>query len=111
MSNFILQQRSLTVIELTDERRGAYSLDTAAQHAGIHPDLLRYYCRAGLLGDARFQSEAEPVFDDAAIYELRRIEHYRRHLGVNLSALPVVLGMVREIEMLRSDLQFRRKHS
>lgn len=111
MSDFILQQHSLTVIQVNEGKSPAYSLDTAAQHAGIHPELLRYYCRAGLLSDRRFQTEPEPVFDDEAIYELQRIEHYRRKLGVNLSALPVVLDLLREIEALRNDLRFRQKHS
>ncbi len=53
-------------------------------------------------------SEQELVFDDDALYDLRRIKHYRRLHGVNLRALPVVFGLLREIESLRAELRFRR---
>lgn len=108
MSNFVLvEQHTLTAIEVTVDRQ-TYSLDDAARLAEVHPDLLRYYCRTGLLGDDRMQSEQEPVFDDNALYELRRIEHYRRHHGVNLRSLPLFFGLLREIENLHAELRFLR---
>ncbi len=106
MSDFVLVERlSLTVIEVPTGSREVYSLDDTARLADVHPELLRYYCASGLLGEHRTQKEREPVFDDDAIYELRRIEHYRRHHHVNLRALPLVLGLLREIESVRAKLQ------
>ena len=109
MSDFVLvEQHSLTVVEVTAGEGAAYSLDTAAHLADVHPDLLRHYCQAGLLGKDRVSTGKEPVFDDDALYELRRIEHYRRHHNVNLHALPLVIGLLREIEGLRDELRLNR---
>ncbi len=109
MSDFVLvEEHSLTVVEVVAADRHTYSLEDAARMADVHPDLLRHYCQAGLLGEDRVQGEQEPVFDDDALYELRRIEHYRRHHGVNLRALPLVFGLLREIESLHAELRFLR---
>ena len=110
MSNFILvEQQSLTVTEFSANNQQQYSLDEAAQHTAVHPDLLRYYCRAGLLGEGRMDAETDPSFDDDCLYEIRRIEHYRHHHSVNLRALPLLLGLLREIDRLRSELHFLRQ--
>ena len=59
MSNFVLvEQHSLTMIEVTAADRHTYSLDDAARLADVHPDLLLHYCRVGLLGDHRVQGDA-----------------------------------------------------
>ena len=109
MSNFVIvEQHSLTITEFGTASQQQYSLEEASQHTSVHPDLLRYYCRAGLLGKARLDSE-EPTFDDACLYEIRRIEHYRHEHSVNLRALPLVLGLLREIESLRREIAFLRE--
>ena len=109
MSNFVLvEQQSLTVIKVTAGEGATYSLDTAAQLADVHPDLLRHYCQAGLLGEDRASTDKEQIFDDDALYELRRVEHYRRHHHVNLHVLPLVIGLLREVESLRDELRFNR---
>ena len=110
MSNFVIvEQHSLTITEFGTTGPQQYSLEEASQHTAVHPDLLRYYCRAGLLGETRMDSEEEPNFDDACLYEIRRIEHYRHHHSVNLRALPLVLGLLREIDSLRRELNFLRE--
>ena len=110
MSNFVIvEQLSLTVTEFGTASQQQYSLEEASQHTAVHPDLLRYYCRAGLLGKARMETEEEPTFDDACLYDIRRIEHYRHHHSVNLRALPLVLGLLREIDSMRRELNFLRE--
>jgi hypothetical protein len=81
-----------------------YSIEAAAELVGIHPELVRYYCSRGFLGAV---SPDKPVFDDDAIYELRRIEHYRRHHGVSRRALPVISELLREVQRLEAELRFR----
>ncbi len=85
-----------------------YSLQTAAELAGVHPDMLRHYCRLGLFGEARAQPDAEPVFDDDALYELRRFEHYRQKQGVNRKTLRLICSLWREVDRLQTELRFLR---
>lgn len=106
MSDFVLvKKHTLAVVSVPMEQQ-AYSVEEASQMADVHPDLVRYYCRAGLLG--KQGDGQEWVLDDEALYDLRRIEHYRRHHRVNLRALPLLFGMLREIESLRAELRFMR---
>lgn len=109
MSDFIFsEQHALTVIRMADGGPSVYSLETAARLTGVHPELLRYYCRQGLLGRDRATPDEEPEFDDDALYEVRRIEHFRRHHGVNRQALPVLCELWRTVDRLKRELRFLR---
>ena len=83
-----------------------FSLDAAAQYTGVHPDLLRYYCRAGLIEATSGAWEDELFLDGNALQEVRRIEHYRRHLGVGRRALPLVCELRRAAERQHIELHF-----
>jgi len=85
-----------------------FSLETAAGLTGVHPEMLRYYCRLGLLGPGRAEGVREPVFDEEALHEVRRIEHYRRHLAVSRQALPLVCELRREAERQHIEIHFLR---
>ena len=85
-----------------------YFLEEAARLSDLHPEMLRYYCRLGLCGEARAQPAAELVFDDDALYELRRFEHYRRHHGVDRQTLRLICSLKREVERLQAELRFLR---
>jgi DNA-binding transcriptional MerR regulator len=108
VSDFILIQQQTVALSQVQFGQQTYSLDEAAVHADVHPDLIRYYCRSGLLGEDRVLLESQPVFDDQALYDLRMVEHYRRHHGVNFRALPLVCRLLREIEGLHAELRFLR---
>lgn len=108
MSDVVFSQSCLVLVRSVETGRSLYSLDAASRLTQVHPDLLQHYCRIGLLGEARTNAGAEPVFDDNTLYEVRRIEHFRRHHGVNLRALPLVCHLSREIERLQTELRFLR---
>ena len=102
------EKYSLTVVSVTEAGPMTYPLEAVARLAGVHPEMLRYYCRLGLFGEARARPEAELVFDDDALYELRRFEHYRRHHGVNRQTLRLICDLWRELERLETELRFLR---
>jgi|SRR5664279_2175560 DNA-binding transcriptional MerR regulator len=108
MSEVVFFQHSLVLVRSVESGQAPYSLAAAARLTEVHPDMLQHYCRIGLLGEARMSPDAEPVFDDNALYEVRRIEHLRRHHAVNLRALPLVCQLSREIERLHAELRFLR---
>ena len=82
------------------------SLLAAAELTGVHPELLRYYCRLGVIEAHRDGTEGDPTFDEYALQEVRRLEHYRRHLGVCRRALPLLCALRREGERLHIELRF-----
>ncbi len=110
MINFIFYTNpTLTLACLPDGVPAGYSLETAADLCGVHPEVLRHYCQLGLFGEARANPMAAPVFDDTALYELRRVEHYRRHHGVNHQSLRLICDLWREVERLQAELRFLRR--
>jgi hypothetical protein len=102
------KRRKLTVITVTQTVRASYSLEEAARLAGISPEILKDYCQLGLFGPERARSRRKPTFDDDALYELRRFEHYRRYHGVNRRTLHLLWELWREVDRLRAELRFRR---
>lgn len=100
---------SLTLLRVNEAGPATYSLETAASLAGVHPEMLRYYCQLGIFGEARARPGTELIFDDDAIYELRRFEHYRRHHGVDRKTLRLISRLWREIERLQTEVRFLRR--
>ena len=102
------EKYSLTLIRVRMASPATYSLETVARLTGVHPEMVRYYCRLGLLGEARSRAEAEPIFDDDALYELRQFEAYRRHHGVDRQTMRLICGLRREVERLQAEVRFLR---
>jgi DNA-binding transcriptional MerR regulator len=94
-------------VRVSAAETATYSLAEAASLTGVRPDVLRYYCRAGLLGRERAIT-ANPTFDDSALYEVRRIERWRRDFGVTRRALPLFCELWRQVERLQSEVRFLR---
>lgn len=99
---------SLTLVRLPEVRPEHYTIETAARLAGIHPEMLRYYCRLGVLGEERAQPEIEPILDDDALYELRRFEYYRQQHRVDRQTLRLICHLRREVERLEAEIRFLR---
>jgi DNA-binding transcriptional MerR regulator len=97
---------ALTLVCASPDAPTLYSLEAAAGLTGVHPEMLRYYCRLGLLEARRSVWGEELLFDEDALSEVRRIEHYRRHLGVHRRALPLICELRRASERQHIELRF-----
>jgi len=102
------EQTSLMLVCVTEAAPTTYSLDVAAGLAGIHPEMLRYYCRLGLFGESPVGPGTELIFDDDALCKLRRFENYRRNHGMNRKTLRLIFSLFRDIEILQTELRFLR---
>ena len=101
------QSYSLTLVFVGGTLPAArYSIEVTARLAGLHPELLRHYCRLGFFGEARAHPDIEPIFDDDGLYEVRRFEHYRRVHGIKRKTLGMISGLWREIERLQAEVRF-----
>jgi hypothetical protein len=99
---------SLTVLRGAAVGPATYTLEIVAELTGVHPELLRHYCRLGLFGAGRARSTDDPIFDDDALYELRRLEAYRRDHRVDRPTLRLIAGLRREVERLQAEVRFLR---
>jgi len=61
-----------------------------------------------LLGEIRAEMEHEPTFDEEAIHEVLRIEHYHRHFAVGRQALPLICELRREAVRKNIEIGFLR---
>ena len=100
---------SWSLVLVTAARPAAYSLEDAAALAGVRPEMLRHYCQLGLFGAARARPGSELVFDDNALYELRRFEHYRRQHKLSRKTVRLICGLWHEVERLQAELRFLRR--
>jgi DNA-binding transcriptional MerR regulator len=97
-----------TLACLPPDVAAGYSLPAVSRLTGVHPAMLGYYCRLGLIDCVFVDPVLGLVFGRAALDEIRRIEHYRRDLGVRRKALGLVCELWREGQRLHIDLHFLR---
>jgi len=87
-----------------------YSLDVAAQLAGVPRRSILIYCRAGLVRSIFQPPYGVMAFTEEAIHTVRRIEHVRATHGPDLTLLKALFDLLEEVEQLRSELRFLREH-
>jgi hypothetical protein len=106
-TNFVFYANpALTLVCVPARAPALFSLEAAAALTGVHPELLQYYCRLGVIERFDDGPAGEPTFDENALHEVRRVEHYRRHLGVCRRALPLLCELRREGERQQIELSF-----
>lgn len=85
-----------------------YSLEGVMHLTGASRRSVLVYCRAGLVRP-RGDGEKEPmVFDDEAVYTIRRIEFLRTERGINLEGVRMIFELNRELRRLQEELRFLR---
>ncbi|MDD2676629.1 MAG: hypothetical protein PHP75_04085 [Methylacidiphilaceae bacterium] len=63
-----------------------YSAAALAELTGVHPEMVLCYWRLGLL-QAEEQKPQDPLFDDDALFLLKRLEQLRKEYSLSLRAL------------------------
>jgi len=84
------------------KKRHELTLDALAVRAGLHPALVRRYIEFGLIEPVEREG-AMPLFDDAAVPRLRRINRLRQGLGINLAGVSVVLDLLDRMSALKRE--------
>ena len=83
-------------------------LTAASDLSGVHPDLIRDLCYAGYLHPRVTGSDDNWLFDDDAVYTLRRIHELREVKGVNLRGVRVILDLTRQLLEVERELKYLR---
>ena len=83
-------------------RRTGLSPDAFAERTGLHPDLARKLVALGLL-DAHRYAGGEMSFDPSEVTHAARIQRLRTGLGLNYSAIGLVLDLLDRIERLENS--------
>lgn len=85
---------------MNPEDDAAYSLEIVARLSGVDAELVMRYREEGLIHPL---PGCDDRFDDEAVRTLRRIEHLRSTYGVNDNGLRLILGLLEDVERLRSE--------
>lgn len=71
---------------LYQSSRSRYSASSLADLAEIHPEMVLCYWKLGLLR-AEGEGKQDPLFDDDALFLVKRLEELRRDYHLSLRAL------------------------
>jgi len=82
-----------------------YSLDAAAQFAGISRHALLVYCRTGLVRPVLQPPYDVMAFTGEAIQTVRRIQHVQATYGIGVAWIKTMLCLLEEVERLRSEVR------
>jgi chaperone modulatory protein CbpM len=85
-------------------RRPGWPLEEFCAAVGLHPQLVRRYVALGLLAPER-DTAGELWFDPGQLARVGRIQRLRGGLGLNYTALGVVLDLLTRIEELEGALR------
>jgi len=87
-----------------DPDRGVYMISVAAELAGMHPQTLRIYESRGLIQPKRSPKNT-PLYSQADVDRLRRIQELTSELGMNLAGVEKVFELEEELERMRRRLR------
>ena len=93
-------RRYQIIVVRTEPQR--FTIESLAERAGMHPDMVRCFVEVGLIEPLDRQSSSWS-FDDAAVLRLRTIERLRRSLGINLAGIAVVMDLLDRVSALQRE--------
>lgn len=85
------------------EHEPVFQISVVARMVGLHQQTIRTYERVGLVQPARSGGNTR-LYSRADVERLRQVVRLVNDLGVNLAGVEVILGLLRQIEELRAEL-------
>lgn len=81
------------------DEQATYTLEVVAEITGVSSQAILLYQEKGLL--------RSPDYDDDAVHTLRRIDYLRTTCEANLTGLKLMLDLLEQVELLRSELRIK----
>ena len=86
-----------------------YTVEAVARITRISADEIIVYTRAGYVSPLPSGNQADLLFDEEAIHQLRHIAFLVSEYGVNREGLRVLANLLKEVERLREEVRFLRE--
>ena len=106
-SEFQFEAHYVEVQTVNPEAGKLLSLATVAKAVSLPPEQIQTLSERGLIRSFPGQESAEPMFDDDAIFWLRRLKSLQAQGAINTAAVDVFLELLQEVERLRRELRAR----
>jgi DNA-binding transcriptional MerR regulator len=103
-------QTSLTLELFQPKPNVLYSLDATAHLSGVSRRSILIYYRTGLIQPVFQPPYGVMKFTEEAIYTIRQIDRLRSVHGLDLTWLKTMFDLCNEVERLRTEVRFLRKH-
>lgn len=88
--------------------RERVTLDGLAARTKLHPALIERFVEYGLIEPAE-RAGAHMLFDVDCVARVSKIERLRRHLGVNLASVGVILDLLDRMNRLEQEVERLRR--
>ena len=95
--------RALQVFE--PDSRAVYTIEATAHLVHLPRRMILVYCKHGLISPVVDAACGGYSFNDEAIRNLRRIEYLRTVCGINLVGIKMILRLMNEAELLRTEMR------
>ena len=86
-----------------------YTVEAVARITHISAEEIIIYTRAGYVTPLPSGNQADLLFDEEAIHQLRRIAFLLTEYQINREGLKMVSGLLKEVERLREEVRFLRE--
>jgi len=80
-----------------------FTIGVVARMLNLHPQTLRNYEQAGLIGPQRSDGNIR-LYSEREVERLRKINRLTQELGVNLAGVEIILRMTEQIEALQEEV-------
>jgi DNA-binding transcriptional MerR regulator len=94
----------ITVFRTGPIEREQLTLDSLAEHTGLHPSLIEQFVEYGLIEPAE-RAGARMLFDVDCVVRVRKIERLRHDLGTNLPSVAVILDLLDRMNRLEQEIE------
>ena len=92
--------------EVIVNERHLLTIDELGRLVDLHPEILQRFVVFGLI-DPEIDDPG-PLFTDAMVVRVRKIQRLRADLGVNLAGCGLVLDLLDRIEQLEAEIRYLR---
>jgi DNA-binding transcriptional MerR regulator len=104
------EENSMNALQIFEPgAQTVYTIEVAAQLAQVPRRLIVLYYKHGLVSPITDPAGNGWCFDDEAIRIVRRIEYLRSACGLNLAGIKLLMGLMDEVERLRTELRFHHR--
>ncbi len=89
-----------------------HAIEEVVNITGFSRHTIAIFCRQGFVAPVESPSvtDVEWTFDDDALRMLRYLAQLHQHHGLDLEGLGLVGPLIAELETLRSEVRFLRRH-
>jgi MerR HTH family regulatory protein len=86
-----------------------YTVETVARITRIPEEEIIIFVRAGYVSPLPSGNQADLLFDEEAVHQLRRLAFLLSEYGINRDGLRMISALIDEVERLREEVRFLRE--